>query len=132
MTSGPTEAARGTSHRPVVLVVDDHTDTREMYVEFLQASGMSPVGAHTCAEALERARAGVSAIVLDRRLPDGDGADVCRALKNDPATRSITVVVLSGHAKDDSIAADAYLIKPIIPELLVATLERLLAGGRAS
>ena len=131
MSADRTDTAR--EPRPVVLVVDDHTDTREMYVEFLQASGMAPIGARTCAEALEHARAGVSAVVLDRRLPDGDGADVCRVLKGDPATRAIKIVVLSGHAKDDSIAADAYLIKPILPDVLVETLESLLAGGgRAS
>lgn len=103
-----------------------------MYVEFLEASGMTPIGAHTCAEALERARSGVDAIVLDRRLPDGDGADVCRALKTDPATRAVAVIVLSGHAKDDSIAADAYLVKPVVPEALVHAIERLLASRPGS
>jgi two-component system, OmpR family, phosphate regulon response regulator PhoB len=128
MTTRATDDVRATPRRPVVLVVDDHADTREMYVEFLGVSGMTAIGARTCAEALQHARAGVHALVLDRQLPDGDGADVCRALKSDPATRSIAVIVLSGRASDGSIAADAYLVKPVVPEALVEALERLLAS----
>src|SRR5215831_17927375 len=111
----------------LVLIVDDHADTREMYVEFLNALGIRAAGAHSCAEALERSRAGIAALVIDRRLPDGDGKDVCRALKADSRTRSIPVIVLSGQERDDSIGADSYLVKPIVPEQLVRELQRLTA-----
>ena len=116
----------------VVLVVDDHEDTREMYTQFLEAMGHTALAATTCAEALTRVRGGdVDAVLLDRRLPDGDGAEVCRALKADVKTRTVPVVVLSGRKEDDPIGADAYLMKPVVPDEVVGVLERLLADGGA-
>ena len=116
----------------VVLVVDDHPDTREMYVEFLGAMGLRTPQATTCAEALATvAGQPVNALVLDRRLPDGDGSDVCRALRSDPRTRSLPIVVLSGKAKDESVDADAYLMKPVVPDALFAEITRLVAKRRA-
>jgi CheY-like chemotaxis protein len=116
---------------PVVLIVDDHEDTREMYVEFLAAMGHAPRAARTCAEALALvASAALDAIVLDRRLPDGDGADVCRTLKADARTRVIPVVMLSGRVEEGVSGADAYLMKPVMPDDLFKVLQRLLASAR--
>src|SRR5262245_849591 len=92
---------------PVVLVVDDHADTREMYATFLTAMGLHIREASSCAEALAALASGaIDAVVLDRRLPDGDGADVVRALRADPRTRSVAAIVLSGHPQGDSTGAD--------------------------
>jgi CheY-like chemotaxis protein len=114
----------------VVLVVDDHPDTREMYVEFLAAMGLETLEATTCAEALARVAASrIDAVVLDRRLPDGDGSEVCEALRKDSRTRSLPIIVLSGKEKDGAIPADAYLLKPVVPEALFAELSRLLPRG---
>jgi CheY-like chemotaxis protein len=86
------------------------------------------IEATTCAEALAKARiAGIDAIVLDRRLPDGDGMDVCRTLRSDPKTRALPIIVLSGREKQDAIEADVYLLKPVVPDVLVGELERLIA-----
>lgn len=122
------------SRTPVVLVVDDHADTREMYTTFLVAMGLATIEATTCAEALARvATARVDVLVLDRRLPDGDGGDVVRALKADPRTRAVPVVVLSGRPQDGAIVSDAYLVKPVVPDLLYEEIRRLLAArGLAS
>jgi CheY-like chemotaxis protein len=110
----------------VVLVVDDHDDTRDMYVQFLEAMGLRTVEATTCAEARARTLAdGIDAVVLDRRLPDGDGGDVCRALKADPRTRALPVIVLSGRPADESLGADAYLMKPVVPDDLLQLIDRL-------
>src|SRR5438477_1740498 len=93
----------------VILIVDDHRDTRELYREFLESTGFGVVEAKTCAEALEVTRtARVHAVVLDRRLPDGDGLDVCRALREDPRTRDLPIIVLSGREQQDAVEADAY------------------------
>jgi CheY-like chemotaxis protein len=116
----------------IVLVVDDHGDTRQMYVEFLAAMGLASVEATTCAEALAKASSTrVDAIVLDRRLPDGDGGQVCRTLKSQPSTRDIPIIVISGRERDESFGADTYLMKPVIPDTLFQELERLIArrGG---
>jgi CheY-like chemotaxis protein len=119
---------RGPGNRSVVLIVDDHEDTRELYSQFLDAVGFGVIEATTCAEALAKARiAGIDAIVLDRRLPDGDGMDVCRTLRSDPKTRALPIIVLSGREKQDDIEADLYLLKPVVPDVLVSELERLIA-----
>jgi CheY-like chemotaxis protein len=130
ISGGAAEKAR------VVLVVDDHEDTRLMYVQFLEAMGLDALQATTCAEALAKARgAAIDAVVLDRRLPDGDGGQVCRELKTDPRTRTLPVIVLSGRPQDDSIGADAYLMKPVVPDDLLREIQRLVArregGARA-
>jgi len=116
---------------PVVLVVDDHADTREMYATFLGAMGIETLQATTCAEALATmpSRA-IDVVVLDRRLPDGDGADVARALKADARTHAVAVIVLSGQPAGDGSAADVYLLKPVIPDTLYDEIQRLLAGRR--
>jgi two-component system response regulator PilR (NtrC family) len=118
---------------PVILVVDDHADTREMYATFLGAMGLDTVGAATCAEALACVgRMPIDALVLDRRLPDGDGHDVVRALRSDVRTRELPIIVLSGDPASASINADAYLLKPIVPDILYAELKRLLAARTSS
>ena len=110
-----------------MLLVDDHADTRDLYRQFLEETGFVVVEATTCAEALHAAQTQrLDAIVLDRRLPDGDGSDVCRALRSDARTRALPIVMLSGREKQDGIEADAYLLKPIVPDMLVSELERLL------
>lgn len=118
----------------MVLVVDDHEDTRDMYVQFLDAVGYASRSATTCAEALAQARAGgIDAIILDRRLPDGDGVEVCRTIRSDARTRALPVIVLSGRAADGAVDADAYLMKPVVPEDLLQVLDRVLAGrGRGA
>ena len=113
----------------VVLVVDDHADTREMYGQFLNTVGFSTCEAATCAEALARCRRGdIAAVVLDRRLPDGDGMDMCRTLKAETGTRHLPIVVLSGRQQDGATGADSYLMKPVVPDVLLRELERLLAS----
>jgi CheY-like chemotaxis protein len=111
----------------VVLVVDDHDDTRQMYMQFLEAMGIRTLEATTCAEAVAKSQqGGLDAIVLDRQLPDGDGGSLCRTLRTDPRTLALPVVVLSGRARDASLdGIDAYLLKPVLPERLLEELERL-------
>ena len=127
-------ASDATSDRAIVLVVDDHEDTRTMYSQFLQAMNFGVVEASTCAEAFETATTKrIDALVLDRRLPDGDGIEVCRAIRSDPRTRAVPIIVLSGRAQgDEPVDADAYLVKPVVPDALVAEIERLLSKRRAT
>jgi DNA-binding response OmpR family regulator len=112
----------------VVLLVDDHVDTREMYADYLRAmGGFEARHASTCTDAVDIAgRHSIDAVILDRGLPDGDGGEVCRRLRDDPRTREVPIIVLSGRADDGSLAADAYLLKPVVPETLLAELSRLL------
>lgn len=62
--------------------------------------------------------------ILDVKLPDGSGTDICNALKNDAATADIPVMIISAHAKEDHVInacnADVFVSKPFdIDDVLV-------------
>ena len=86
------------SSRPLVLVVDDYQDAREMYAESLGACGFSVAEAETGDEAVAKAFELVpDAIVMDLSLPGMDGWTATRTLKTDARTRAIPVVVAYGQ-----------------------------------
>lgn len=121
-----------------VLVVDDHAATRYATGRFLRAAGFLTAEASSGAEALERIAQGVSAVVLDVHLPDIDGFEVCRVLRGKPETTTLPVVHLSAEfvKNEDKVAglnagADAYLVHPMEPAVLVATLQALIRARTA-
>jgi two-component system, cell cycle response regulator DivK len=118
---------------PLVLVVEDYQDAREMYVAYLQFSGYRVAEASNGEEAIERAVALLPDIVLmDLALPKMDGWEATRRLKADERTRHIPVVALTGHAlaghADGAREAgcDAFVTKPCLPDELVAEIKRML------
>lgn len=120
--------------RPLVLVVDDYEDAREMYAECLDQSGFRVEQAESGEEAVAKAVALRPAlIVMDLALPGMDGWTATRAIKTDDRTRSIPVVALTGHARSDASTAardagcDAFLTKPCLPDAVVEIVRRLLA-----
>lgn len=116
---------------PLVLLVDDYQDAREMYAEFLRASGYRVVEAADGAEALVQAAALIPDLILmDFALPIIDGREATRRLKADPATSGIKVAILSGMPPEvvGAAGADACVTKPCSPDALLAEIERLLAG----
>jgi two-component system cell cycle response regulator DivK len=120
---------------PLVLVVDDFQDNREMFAEFLLISGFRVAEAATGREALDRAFALLPDVVLmDLSLPELDGWEATRRLKRDPRTCHIPVVALTGHVLADcsrearDAGCDAFLTKPCLPEALVVEVRRLLAS----
>src|SRR4051812_27187661 len=83
------------SHSPVVLVVDDHEDTRQMSLIVLRTQGFEPVVAEGAADGFERAcRQQPDVIVTDLAMPDGNGWDLMQRLAADPRTKAIPVVML--------------------------------------
>jgi two-component system phosphate regulon response regulator PhoB len=123
----------------VILVVDDDDDLRRLLERELNAAGHRVILAASGAEALERARRHQpSLILLDVNLPDFDGIEVLRRLKDTPATARAAVLLVSGRAGErDRIAglelgADDYVAKPFsLRELLlrVQAVCRRLNGG---
>ena len=125
---------------PLVLVVDDFQDNREMFAEFLSLSGFRVAEAATGREAIDRGFELLPDVILmDLSLPELDGWEATRQLKNDPRTRHIPIVALTGHALADhsrearEAGCDAFLTKPCLPEVLVVEIRRMLdrrpAGG---
>jgi two-component system cell cycle response regulator DivK len=127
------------SERPRVLVVDDYTDAREMYSEYLQFSGFDVIEAGNGVEALERAADSAPDIILmDLSLPVMDGWEATRRLKADQATADIPIVALTGHALAGILegarkaGCDAFVTKPCLPEDLVKEIQKVLSAPSSS
>jgi two-component system cell cycle response regulator DivK len=123
--------------KPLVLVVDDFADNREMYSEYLTYSGYDVIEAKNGKEALEAAQARApDIIIMDLSLPVMDGWEATRRLKADDRTRRIPVVALTGHALAGhsqgarEAGCDSFLAKPCLPDQLVAEIKRMLATGQ--
>jgi CheY-like chemotaxis protein len=122
-----------TRTQPLVLVVEDYQDAREMYAAYLQFSGYTVAEAGNGVEAIEKTRELLPDIVLmDLALPRMDGWEATRRLKADPATKHIPVVALTGHALAGhaegarEAGCDAFVTKPCLPDVLVAEIQRVL------
>ncbi|MFP3752346.1 hybrid sensor histidine kinase/response regulator [Cupriavidus sp. SIMBA_020] len=123
---------------PLVLVVDDNPVTRYATVRVLSAARFRTIEAESGQEALQRADTSVSAVVLDVNLPDIDGFQVCRRLRERTETATVPVVHLSATYVADydkvrglDAGASAYLIHPAEPAVLVATISSLLRASAA-
>jgi CheY-like chemotaxis protein len=116
---------------PLILLVDDVEDNREIYAQHLRFHGFRIDEAENGQTAISRAIAYRPAvIVMDLSMPRMDGLEACRRLKSDAATRDIPIIVLTGHAyagnREEALAAgcDVFLIKPCLPDALQAEIER--------
>ena len=118
---------------PLILVVDDYQDAREMYAEYLQFSGFRVAEARNGNEAVDQAFAlGPDLILMDLSLPGMDGWEATRRLKADERTRHIPVVALTGHALAGAsegarkAGCDSFVTKPCLPDDLVVDVRRML------
>ena len=117
-----------------ILHVDDDEANRYVHTRMLQRAGFNVTEATTGAQALQLvAEIKPDLIVLDVKLPDIHGFEVCRKIKNDPATASIPVLHLSAsfiQMEDKAEAleggADGYLTQPVESRELIATVNALL------
>jgi CheY-like chemotaxis protein len=122
-----------------VLVVDDSATKRYLLVNWLSRAGYDVLEAETGAQALTRIdEVPIDLVVLDVRLPDINGFEVCERIKSDPRHAALPVIHVSAHAVDVvdraqglTRGADAYLAEPIEPEELVATAQAVLRYYRA-
>jgi two-component system, cell cycle response regulator DivK len=122
-----------TSAQPLVLVVDDFQDNREMYAEYLAYCGFRVIEARNGKEAIEKAFAqSPNVIIMDLSLPVMDGWEATRRLKADGRTRSIPIIALTGHALQGhskgalDAGCDAFVAKPCLPDQLVIEIKRML------
>jgi CheY-like chemotaxis protein len=127
----------GDENKPLVLVVDDLADNREMYAEYLQFVGyrveMAADGHAALAKALELHP---DAVLMDLSLPGIDGWEVTRRLKQNATTKEILIIGLSGHApySDPARASgcDAFMAKPCLPETVADEIRRALGKSKTS
>ncbi|MFM0340505.1 hybrid sensor histidine kinase/response regulator [Paraburkholderia fungorum] len=123
----------------LILNVDDNDGARYAKSRILSRAGFVVIEAANGAEAIERARLSLPDLVLlDVKLPDINGFEVCRLIKSTPETAGILVLQTSAAAVQsiDKIrgldgGADSYLIEPIEPAELIAHVRALLRVRRA-
>ncbi len=126
-------AAGSDELNPLILVVDDYEDAREMYAEYLELSGFRTIQAGDGMEALEKAsRLLPDVVLMDLSLPVMNGCEATHRLKSDPRTQHIPVVALTGHSEGEHsdeakrAGCDAFVVKPCMPDHLVSELQRVL------
>ena len=125
--------------RSKILVVDDDSDQRGLVRSCLKEAGFDVSTATNGIEGLKKARSGSpDLIVLDVMMPDMDGFAVCVTLREDDATASIPVLMLTGLCSYISqltgleSGATDYLVKPFKPEQLLSKVEALLGQPSVS
>ncbi len=116
-----------------LLIADDELGIRRLVRMTLESDQYEIIEAADAQEALGMARAHRPELVLlDVMMPKGTGFDVCRALKQDPETKDITVVMLTARSQKSDVAegdvagADDYFTKPFSPVNLVRKVDQIL------
>jgi two-component system alkaline phosphatase synthesis response regulator PhoP len=116
-----------------ILVVEDDRDIADLIVHYAEKAGWAAAVAASGPAGLETARRGsFDCVVLDVMLPGLDGLQVCRALRSDPATAAIPIIMLTARAEESDrirgleLGADDYVAKPFSPGELVARIRALL------
>ncbi len=120
-----------------VLIADDEHNIRHILDFSLNAEGFDVLSAHTGEEALEQAREQApDLIILDVMMPGKGGIETCRALKQDPQTAGIPVILLTARSgpadrqAGEEAGADDYITKPFSPQKLIEAVQGLLAAAR--
>lgn len=110
---------RARSDRSRILLVDDRGENRYVLSRILQNAGFAIEECATGTQALEAVRMLPDAVILDVKLPDISGYEVCRGIKTDPVTRVVPVLLMSATFTQEEIppevaraGADGYLAHP--------------------
>ena len=121
--------------RPRVLFVEDEPSIYEPFSNALAREGFEPVVARTAARALELADGDWAIVLLDLTLPDGDGRDVCRALRR---TSSVPILMLTARGTEADrivgleLGADDYVVKPFSGAEVIARIRAILRRSAAA
>jgi CheY-like chemotaxis protein len=124
--------------RPLILLVEDHEDTRKMYAEFLSGS-FDVREAADGRKALAAMRDEIPALVItDFQLPGIDGFELIKQMRANESTRDVPTICLSGYSGDRheqrarEVGCDRLLVKPCLPDALLQTAREMAKTGRLS
>ena len=120
-----------------VLIVEDEPDIRDLLAFHLERDGYQVTKSKTGADALRQLKSGLPDLVLlDLMLPEVDGLEVCRRLRQDPRTASLPIVMLTAKGEEVDrilgleLGADDYIVKPFSPKEVVARVRAVLRRSR--
>jgi DNA-binding response OmpR family regulator len=123
-----------TSRSGLILFVEDEDAISEPFSKALQREGFDPVVARTAADALDLAeRVEPDLVLLDLTLPDGDGRDVCRALRQ---RSDVPIVMLTARGSEMDrvvgleMGADDYVVKPFSGAEVISRIRAVLRRSR--
>ncbi len=129
---------KGPSKRRI-MIVDDDPDARELIDNILSSEGYELIKVSNATEVgLKAAQLSPDLILLDFLMPDINGFDVCKALRENELTRSIPIMAVTCLSKEDDIerifecGADEYLPKPFKVEQLQEKVQELIGKGRTA
>jgi len=116
-----------------ILIVEDEKDIVKMLDYNLKKEGFKTLSAHNGEDGLDMARKeNPDLILLDLMLPEMDGLDVCKAIKNEAKTSHIPIIILTAKAQETDkivgleLGADDYMTKPFSPRELIARIKAVL------
>ncbi|MCS6896341.1 MAG: response regulator transcription factor [Nitrospira sp.] len=129
-----------------ILIVEDEPDIVRLVKHYLENAGFRTVAAQTGIEALTLVHSDKpDLVILDLMLPEMDGVEVCKKLRNAPETALLPIIMLTAKSDESDtivgleLGADDYVTKPFSPKALVARikaffrrLERTESRGRSS
>jgi CheY-like chemotaxis protein len=132
--SDPAQDGHRQAARPLLLIVDDHADTREMLRYTLELHGYVVVEAADGEAAVQMTGKMLPDLILmDTRLPGVDGLTATRRIRQLESAKKISIIFLSGHAeaqqRESALAAGAndYFVKPVNLAELERAIEKQLA-----
>lgn len=121
-----------TNNHPVVIVVEDDVEMNELQRELLAVHGLDTIAAYNGLEALDvYSRGNADAVLMDVMLPEMDGFETCRRIKNRNG-KSIPVIIITALDSEDcrrrgfEAGADGYFVKPFDPDEVVNTIRQLI------
>lgn len=122
--------------KPFALVVEDDEDNCDALAEALKSVGIRALGVSRGIEGIRLAKAlAPDLIVIDHRLPDITGGEVCRRLRDDPETEPLPVIAVTAAPealRAEGCVADAVLTKPCQLDTFLATARLFLRSSEAS
>lgn len=125
--------------RPLVILVEDHDDTREMYADSLTHAGFRVLTACDAENGFEVATSTRPAVVVtDFLLPGASGAELCNRLKNDDRTSNVPTLLVTALSQRRNVetaltkGCAIIRLKPYLPDALARDIRAILAGRQLS
>ncbi|MBU0479580.1 MAG: response regulator [Proteobacteria bacterium] len=118
-----------------IMTVDDSASVRQMVNFTLSGAGYGVIEAEHGKDALAKLKAAtVNMIITDLNMPEMDGIELVRAVRNDPALKFMPIVLLTTESQDTKkqegkqAGATGWIVKPFKPEQLLGVVKKIIGS----